>query len=181
MWHELHGCVLELVVAYLVVADEGIGRQVPFTFLDRVKEDFKKRYQEGKTDLAVAYSLDQEFGCDSKKKQCCCCFWSCRCGRTSSKFNNSFVGYFGWCISYPLSVCMIFLISILGILGVNCRPRLKEQMEYCIQHPDEMNKVAKIKSQVAEVKDIMMENIERVCFYLTSNAGLQGLLLDGCR
>jgi hypothetical protein len=59
--------VLELVVAYLVVADEGIGRQVPFTFLDRVKEDFKKRYQEGKTDLAVAYSLDQEFGCDSKK------------------------------------------------------------------------------------------------------------------
>jgi len=88
---------------YLVVADEGIGRQVPFTFLDRVKEDFKKRYQEGKTDLAVAYSLDQEFG-----------------------------------------------------------PRLKEQMEYCIQHPEEMNKVAKIKSQVAEVKDIMMENIERV-------------------
>jgi hypothetical protein len=65
----------------------------------------------------------------------------------------------------------------LGILGVNCRPRLKEQMEYCIQHPEEMNKVAKIKSQVAEVKDIMMENIERVCFYLTSNAGLQGLLL----
>jgi vesicle-associated membrane protein 72 len=35
-------------------------------------------------------------------------------------------------------------------------------MEYCIQHPEEMNKVAKIKSQVAEVKDIMMENIERV-------------------
>jgi hypothetical protein len=54
-------------------------------------------------------------------------------------------------------------------------------MEYCIQHPEEMNKVAKIKSQVAEVKDIMMENIEQVCFYLTSNAGLQGLLLDGCR
>jgi vesicle-associated membrane protein 72 len=52
---------------YLVVADEGMGRQVPFTFLDRIKEDFKKRYQEGKTDLAVAYSLDQEFGCDSKK------------------------------------------------------------------------------------------------------------------
>ncbi len=70
----IHGNVLELVVAYLVVADEGIGRQVPFTFLDRVKEDFKKRYQEGKTDLAVAYSLDQEFGCDSQKKQCCCCF-----------------------------------------------------------------------------------------------------------
>jgi vesicle-associated membrane protein 72 len=43
-----------------------------------------------------------------------------------------------------------------------CRPRLKEHMEYCAQHPEEMDKMAKIKSQVAEVKGIMMENIEQV-------------------
>ncbi len=35
-------------------------------------------------------------------------------------------------------------------------------MEYCAQHPEEMDKMAKIKSQVAEVKGIMMENIEQV-------------------
>jgi vesicle-associated membrane protein 72 len=35
-------------------------------------------------------------------------------------------------------------------------------MEYCTQHPEEMDKMAKIKSQVAEVKGIMMENIEQV-------------------
>jgi len=36
-------------------------------------------------------------------------------------------------------------------------------MQYCVDHPDEMNKISKIKSQVAEVKGIMMDNIEKVC------------------
>lgn len=35
-------------------------------------------------------------------------------------------------------------------------------MQYCIDHPDEMNKIAKVKAQVSEVKGIMMENIEKV-------------------
>lgn len=35
-------------------------------------------------------------------------------------------------------------------------------MEYCVSHPEEMNKISKIKSQVAEVKGIMMDNIEKV-------------------
>jgi vesicle-associated membrane protein 72 len=35
-------------------------------------------------------------------------------------------------------------------------------MQYCVDHPDEMNKISKIKSQVAEVKGIMMDNIEKV-------------------
>ncbi|CAM6042111.1 unnamed protein product [Sphagnum compactum] len=88
---------------YLVVADEEFGRQIPFAFLERVKEDFRRRYQGGRADMAVEHSLDREFG-----------------------------------------------------------PRLKEHMEYCTQHPEEMDKMAKIKSQVAEVKGIMMENIEQV-------------------
>lgn len=42
-------------------------------------------------------------------------------------------------------------------------PKLKDHMQYCVDHPDEMNKISKIKSQVAEVKGIMMDNIEKVC------------------
>ena len=35
-------------------------------------------------------------------------------------------------------------------------------MQFCVDHPEEMNKISKIKSQVAEVKGIMMDNIEKV-------------------
>lgn len=68
---------------FLVVADESVGRGVPFVFLERVKEDFKKRYgasiastEKEKDPLAdddeiddlfedrfsIAYNLDREFG-----------------------------------------------------------------------------------------------------------------------
>ena len=42
------------------------------------------------------------------------------------------------------------------------RPKLKEQMQYCVDHPDEISKLAKVKAQVTEVKGVMMENIEKV-------------------
>lgn len=42
-------------------------------------------------------------------------------------------------------------------------PRLKEHMQYCITHPEEMSKISKLKAQITEVKDIMMDNIEKVC------------------
>ena len=38
-------------------------------------------------------------------------------------------------------------------------------MQYCVDHPEEMNKISKIKSQVAEVKGIMMDNIEKVSYF----------------
>ncbi|RRT46452.1 hypothetical protein BHM03_00026827, partial [Ensete ventricosum] len=42
---------------------------------------------------------------------------------------------------------------------------LKEHMKYCVEHPEEINKLAKVKAQVSEVKGVMMENIEKVmCF-----------------
>lgn len=71
-------------VVFLVVADEPTGRSVPFVFLERVKDDFKKRYSssikndgdphpladgdEEEDDLfgdrfSIAYNLDREFGC----------------------------------------------------------------------------------------------------------------------
>lgn len=50
------------VAAYCVVAVESAGRQIPIAFLERVKEDFNKRYGGGKAATAVANSLNREFG-----------------------------------------------------------------------------------------------------------------------
>nr|GEV01389.1 vesicle-associated membrane protein 722 [Tanacetum cinerariifolium] len=85
------------------VSVESVGRQVPMAFLERVKEDFTKKYEGGKAATAVASSLSKEFG-----------------------------------------------------------PKLKEQMQYCVEHPEEISKLAKVKAQVSEVKGVMMENIEKV-------------------
>ncbi|GAB2276896.1 hypothetical protein Dimus_011607 [Dionaea muscipula] len=41
-------------------------------------------------------------------------------------------------------------------------PRLKEHMQYCMNHPEEMSKLAKVKAQIAEVKGVMIDNIEKV-------------------
>ncbi|CAA3032380.1 vesicle-associated membrane 727 [Olea europaea subsp. europaea] len=108
---------------FLVVADESMGRSVPFVFLEKVKDDFKQRYGDSiqsndshplsdndynDNDLfedrfSIAYNLDREFG-----------------------------------------------------------PRLKEHMEYCMNHPEEISKLSKLKAQITEVKGIMMDNIEKV-------------------
>lgn len=45
------------------------------------------------------------------------------------------------------------------------RPKLKEQMQYCVDHPEEISKLSKVKAQVSEVKGVMMENIEKVTFW----------------
>jgi len=89
--------------AYCVVADESVGRQMPMAFLERIKEDFKRRYGGGKADTAVAHGLNKEFG-----------------------------------------------------------SKLKEHMQYCVDHPEEISKLAKVKAQVSEVKGVMMDNIEKV-------------------
>ncbi|MED6192715.1 hypothetical protein PIB30_012607 [Stylosanthes scabra] len=41
-------------------------------------------------------------------------------------------------------------------------PKLKEHMQYCADHPEEISKLAKVQNQVSEVKGVMMENIEKV-------------------
>ncbi|KAL6194965.1 hypothetical protein ACLB2K_036040 [Fragaria x ananassa] len=89
--------------AYCVVAAESAGRQVPIAYLERIKDDFNKRYAGGKAGTATANGLNREFG-----------------------------------------------------------PKLKEHMKYCVEHPEEINKLAKVKAQVSEVKGVMMENIEKV-------------------
>lgn len=86
--------------AYCVVAVESAGRETPIAFLERVKDDFSKRYG---AKAAKANSFNKEFG-----------------------------------------------------------SKLKEHMQYCIDHPEEISKLAKVKAQVSEVKGVMMENIEKV-------------------
>ncbi|GLJ04864.1 hypothetical protein SUGI_0005020 [Cryptomeria japonica] len=88
---------------YGVVAEESVGRQVPMAFLERIKEDFKKRYSGGRAEIAISNSLNKEFG-----------------------------------------------------------PKLKEHMDYCAEHPEEITKISRVKAQVSEVKGVMMENIEKV-------------------
>lgn len=46
--------------------------------------------------------------------------------------------------------------------SLKCSPKLKEQMQYCAEHPEEISKLSKVKAQVSEVKGVMMENIEKV-------------------
>lgn len=87
---------------FLAVADEQFGRQVPFAFLEKVKEEFFAKWQD-KAQTAIAHSMDKNFG-----------------------------------------------------------PRLKYWMEYCETHPEELSKVAAVQKKVDEVKNIMVENIEKV-------------------
>ncbi|KAJ0747288.1 putative Longin domain-containing protein [Helianthus annuus] len=112
--------LLDLGFVFLVVADESMGRSVPFVFLERLKDEFKQVYggsigsdndnplaEDSDDDLfedrfSIAYNLDREFG-----------------------------------------------------------PKIKEQMDYCLNHPDEMSKLSKLKAQITEVKGIMMDNIEK--------------------
>ncbi|XP_044460839.1 vesicle-associated membrane protein 727-like [Mangifera indica] len=114
--------LLDSGFVFLLVADESVGRSVPFVFLERVKDDFNQRYgasiqNEGSHPLddddedddlfedrfSIAYNLDREFG-----------------------------------------------------------PILKEHMQYCMTHPEEISKLSKLKAQITEVKGIMMDNIEKV-------------------
>ncbi|RWR94147.1 vesicle-associated membrane protein 724 [Cinnamomum micranthum f. kanehirae] len=60
--HHTFNFLVEDGYAYCVVAKESVGKQVSIAFLERLKEDFKKRYGGGKADTAMAKSLNKEFG-----------------------------------------------------------------------------------------------------------------------
>lgn len=87
---------------FLVVADEAYGRQIPFAYLERVRDEFKAQFGEkGRT--ANAHTLDRSFG-----------------------------------------------------------PKLKAAMEYCMEHPEEVSKIAAVQQKVAQVKDVMLQNVNQV-------------------
>lgn len=41
-------------------------------------------------------------------------------------------------------------------------PKLKEHMQYCVEHPEEVSKLAQVKAQVSEVQEVMKANIDQV-------------------
>lgn len=168
---KIYANVLKLflrLAVFLVVADESIGRSVPFVFLERVKDDFMKRYgasikndgahpladDEDDDDLfedrfSIAYNLDREFG---------------------SVVARSFLNF--------RLLLFSFVFSVLNFFIWLCRPALKEHMQYCMNHPEEMSKLSKLKAQITEVKGIMMDNIEKV--YNTKPNDMQTLLAASC-
>lgn len=50
-----------LCAAFLVVAPEAYGRQIPFAFLERVRDEWQQKWTE-KGPAATAHSLDKSFG-----------------------------------------------------------------------------------------------------------------------
>ncbi|KAI3907570.1 hypothetical protein MKW98_016214 [Papaver atlanticum] len=56
-------------------------------------------------------------------------------------------------------------LSIAYNLDRGFGPRLKEHMQYCMSHPEEISKLSKLKAQMFEVKGITMDNIEKLNFY----------------
>ncbi|CAL5066206.1 unnamed protein product [Urochloa decumbens] len=88
--------------AYCVVAKESVPKNVSVAFLERLKDDFMKRYGGGKADTALAKSLNKEYG-----------------------------------------------------------PVIKKHIQYVLDHSEELEKTLKVQAQVSEVKNIMLDNIEK--------------------
>ncbi|XP_025015054.1 vesicle-associated membrane protein 722 isoform X1 [Ricinus communis] len=82
-------------------------------------------------------------------------------GKAATAPANSLDKEFGYSTLLMNDHLNMQLKNILTILFV-CRPKLKEHMQYCVDHPEEISKFAKVKAQVSEVKGVMMENIEKV-------------------
>ena len=53
--------VVSGLAAYLVVAHERVGRQLPFAFLEKVRGEFQDKHAESSRTLH-AHSLDKTFG-----------------------------------------------------------------------------------------------------------------------
>ncbi|XP_019163036.1 PREDICTED: vesicle-associated membrane protein 721-like [Ipomoea nil] len=95
--------LVEDAFIYCVVAVESIGNQIPRGFLERIKEEFTKKYGGGKATTAVAHSLNKGFG-----------------------------------------------------------PKLKKQMQYCVDHPEDITMLAKVTAQVSELEGVIKEKVLEV-------------------
>lgn len=60
--HHTFNFLLHDGYVYCVVSKESVPKNVTLALLERVKDDFKKRYGGGKADTAIAKSLNKEFG-----------------------------------------------------------------------------------------------------------------------
>ncbi|KAI5066905.1 hypothetical protein GOP47_0017433 [Adiantum capillus-veneris] len=101
---------------FLVVANDSVGRELPFAFLERIKEDFKRQYLEGDQ---TSHDFDTEFGLEDK-------------------------------------------FDIAYSLDKEFGPKLKEHMQYCSEHPEDLSRIARVKSTLSDVRGIVIENIEKL-------------------
>ncbi|XP_008651495.1 vesicle-associated membrane protein 724 isoform X2 [Zea mays] len=84
------------------VAEESVPKNVSVAFLERLKDDFMKRYGGGKADTALAKCLNKEYG-----------------------------------------------------------QVIKQHIQYVLDHSEELDKMLKVQAQVSEVKNIMLDSIEK--------------------
>ncbi|KAH7294590.1 hypothetical protein KP509_27G008700 [Ceratopteris richardii] len=101
---------------FLVVVNDSVGRELAFTFLERIKEDFKKQYLE---EEQKSYDFDTELGLEDK-------------------------------------------FDIAYSLDKEFGPKIKEHMQYCSEHPEELSRIARVKSTLSDVRGIMIENIDKL-------------------
>ncbi|XP_042943043.1 vesicle-associated membrane protein 721-like isoform X2 [Carya illinoinensis] len=52
--------------------------------------------------------------------------------------------------------------TVANSLNKEFGPKLKEQVQYCVDHPKDISKLAKVKAQVSKAKGVTMENIEKL-------------------
>ncbi|KAG6522335.1 hypothetical protein ZIOFF_019474 [Zingiber officinale] len=130
---------------FLVVADEASGRSVPFVFLERVKDDFMHRYGQSISGNNSHPLIDEE---------------------DADMFGDRFSTAYNLDREFGYVHIVALKLPLFGhTLTCDCfySPRMKEHMEYCINHPEEVSKLSKLKAHITEVKGIMMDNIEKVC------------------
>ncbi|CAD6236740.1 unnamed protein product [Miscanthus lutarioriparius] len=62
--------------------------------------------------------------------------------------------------------------------------RLRDQMQYCTDHPEEVSKLSKVKAQVEQVKSIMMENIDKarsaIVWTISCLLDAEKILVESC-
>ncbi|KAF5948112.1 hypothetical protein HYC85_014069 [Camellia sinensis] len=89
--------------------------------------------------------------------------------RVKDDFKQRYAGIIGHDVPHPLADdedddddLFEDRFSIAYNLDREFGPRLKDHMQYCMNHPNELSKLSKLKAQITEVKGVMMDNIEKV-------------------
>ncbi|KAL7184912.1 hypothetical protein ACSBR2_026958 [Camellia fascicularis] len=89
--------------------------------------------------------------------------------RVKDDFKQRYAGIIGNDVPHPLADdedddddLFEDRFSIAYYLDREFGPRLKDHMQYCMNHPNELSKLSKLKAQITEVKGVMMDNIEKV-------------------
>jgi hypothetical protein len=135
---------------FLVVADEAYGRQIPFAFLERVSEDFLASHAT-RAKAAASHSLTRTFGPRLKQHMV-------RAGSQQRRVPSSTGASAGVSTTMPAQshrYCSWLSPDLC------CSVRVCLQ-DYCTNNPDEISRIAACQKKIGDVKNVMVENIEKV-------------------